>query len=107
MESFTSPHSGNRHKERSPRWDIDVTFADIVDLDPHTEDVRVKPGKDTCQIPLQDEQHTTKMGMSLSKEDAESIGWTLKDNANMFAWMTVNMSGINPDIIVHNLATYK
>lgn len=72
----------------------------LTDLDPRTKDVRVEPSEDTCPTPLRDEEQP-------SKEDVESISRILVDNSDIFTWIIINMSGVNPSIIVQRLATYK
>jgi len=45
----------------------------VTDLDPQTNDIRVEPDENLMKVPLQDEDHCTKLGSSLKEEEASKI----------------------------------
>jgi len=91
-------------RERTPGREHLVV---VVDLDPRIDDIWVEPSKEVCVIPLKDSEHTTKIGVSLSEDQNEKLIGPLHANVNMFAWTTTDMSGIDPNIIVHKLSICK
>jgi len=81
--------------------------VNVADLDPRIDEVRVEPVEDVIQIQLHDKEHGTKLGISLGKEEAKIIRQVLVQNADMFAWMTEDMPGVDPEVMSHRLLVYK
>jgi len=57
----------------------------VANLDPRIEEVRVEPQDETRPIPLLGKDKITRLGTSLSKEDAKKISWTLREKVDAFA----------------------
>jgi len=49
----------------------------------------------------------TRIGTSLSKEDAAQLCNTLQENASVFAWIAIDIPGVDPAIITHRSSTFK
>ena len=79
----------------------------LVDLDPRMDDPRMEAGEDLHPFPLRDDRHTTHVGTSLTPDDRSAIGTTLAKNADLFAWTTADMPGVDPKVITHRLSLYK
>ena len=77
--------------------------VNVVDLDPRTNEVRIESGEDVAQIHLQDNNHCTKLGISLKEGEINVIREVLIQNADMFAWTVVDMPGGDPEVISHRL----
>jgi len=76
-------------------------------LDPEIDDISVEPREDTRPIHLLGDHCSTRIGTSLSQEDAKRISKMLIANTDTFAWTVTDMSGFSPTIIVHKLSMYK
>jgi len=79
----------------------------LVDMDPRLDEARIKSGKDLRPLPLQDDEHKTQIGTSLTPDDSKLLSQTLIDNTDLFAWTTTDMPGVSPNIITHCLSIYK
>jgi len=97
-------------KDRSPRKDrprkIEPTVA-LVDLDPRATEDRLEAREELRRVPLLDEEHNTAVGTTLAATEAEIMHAVLKKNIDMFAWMSVDMPGVSPDVITHQLSIFK
>jgi len=56
---------------------------------------------------LIDEEHKTCVGTTITAVKAELIDQALKRNVDLFAWTTLDMPRVSPDIITHKLSVYK
>jgi len=90
VESQSQENSGAEERIRKRSQVVAVT-----ELDPRIEEIRVEPKEDVQCVPLIGDDKVTRMGTSLSKEDAQ-LSSTLQGNANVFAWTT---AGVDPTII--------
>jgi len=79
----------------------------VTELDPRIEEVRVEPKEDVQYVPLIGNNKITRIGTSLSKEDAAQLNNTLQENASVFAWTATDILGVDPTIITHKLSTFK
>jgi len=93
-----------RIEERVSKRSHMVAVAELV---PRLEEVRVEPKEETQCVPLMGEDKVTKIGTSLSKEDANQLSRILQTNVDAFAWTAANMPSIDPTIIAHRLSTLK
>jgi len=87
-----------QHGKRCPRSKYLVT---VTDLDPRLDDIRVEPGEEVCVILLKDDEHSAKIGVSLTDEEKQKMTSLLQANTDMFAWTAADMPGVDPSIIVH------
>ena len=79
----------------------------VTELDPRIEEVKVEPEEETQYVPLRGKDKTTRMGVSLSREDAKQLSVTLQKNVDAFAWTVADMPGVDPSIITHKLSTFR
>jgi len=79
----------------------------MAELDPRIEEIRVEPKEETQRVPLIGEDKVTRIGTSLSEEDASQLNHVLQANVDVFTWTAMNMLGIDPAIITHKLSTFK
>ena len=79
----------------------------VTDLDPRLEEVWVEPHEETRLVPLARKEKTTRIGTSLTENDNESVIQMLQQNATMFAWTSADMSGVDPNVIMHRLSIFK
>jgi len=79
----------------------------LVDLDPRTARPRLEAKEELCQVLLVDEEHNTCIGTTIATAKVELVHQALKKNINLFAWTTIDMSGLRPNIITHKLSIYK
>ncbi|KAH9317583.1 hypothetical protein KI387_019352, partial [Taxus chinensis] len=56
-------------------------------------------------INTQDDPHILKIGQSLDATKHEAFTSFLWDHSNAFSWSYVDMPGIDPNIVVHNIVT--
>ena len=92
-------HSGRRMSRRQ--------MIALVDLDPRMDDPRMEAGEDLHPFPFRDDRHATYIGTSLKPDDRTTVSTTLVKNANLFAWTTADMPGVEPQVITHRLSLYK
>ena len=103
-----SPTSRGRSLERRSRGrNSRRHLVALVDLDPRLYDPRMEAGEDLQPIFLRDDDRKTYIRTSLKTDDREVISATLVKNADLFAWTTANMPGVNPNVITHRLSVYK
>jgi len=67
----------------------------------------MKPKEETRLVPLLGEIKVTRLGTSLSAQDAKLISPMLQENVGVFAWTAADMLAVDPSIIVHKLSTFK
>jgi len=79
----------------------------LVDHDPRMDNPRMEAGEDLHPFPLCDDRHAIHIGTSLKPDDRKAIGMTLAKNADLFAWTTADMPGVDPKVITHRLSLYK
>ncbi|RDX90935.1 hypothetical protein CR513_27152, partial [Mucuna pruriens] len=71
--------------------------------------------EDECERPLLIENlkevnirpkpaHKTKIGTTLAQEDESRLVAFLRENRDVFAWSSVDMPGIDPDLLCHHLS---
>ena len=67
---------------------------------------RGEPIEDLVSIPLNDgnEEHVVKIGSNLGEEVRTQLIIFLQKNADVFAWVPTDMSGIDAEVIEHRLA---
>jgi len=88
----------------SPRRKLMVA---LVDLEPRLNETRIEPGEDLHPLPVRDEEHATHIGTSLKTDDNKLVSQTLIDNADLFAWTTLDTPRVSTNIITHRLSIYK
>jgi len=93
-----------QHGKRCPRSEYLVA---VTDLDPRLDDIRVEPSEEVCVIPLKDDEHSAKIGVSLTDEEKQKMTSLLQANTDMFAWTAADIPGVDPSIIVYKLSVYK
>nr|XP_025682159.1 uncharacterized protein LOC112783427 [Arachis hypogaea] len=78
----------------------------LAELDPRTDfQERPTPNEDLIKITLTDDQAKfTFIGASMHKDAKEKLTKFLRQNADLFAWTSGDMPGINPSVITHRLA---
>jgi len=79
----------------------------LADLDPRMNDAHIELGEGLRLVPLQDDKHSTYIGMSLMTIDGVMVSQGLIQNSDLFAWTASDMSGVSPEIITHLLSVYK
>ena len=79
----------------------------VTELDPRTKEVRVEPKEEIRHIPLRGDCKTTRMGISLSMEDAKKLSATLQANGDAFKWTTADMPGVDSSVMTHKLSTFR
>jgi len=79
----------------------------MADLDLREVEPRLEAKDELRQAVLGGEERYTSIGTAMAAADAEFIHLTLKKNADLFAWTTVDVPGVHPDIITHRLSVYK
>jgi len=79
----------------------------VTELNPRVEEVRVEPEEETQYVPLGRNDKTTRMGVSLSLEDAKQLSATLQENVDAFVWTAADIPGVDPSIIMHKLSTFR
>ncbi|XP_072078109.1 uncharacterized protein [Arachis hypogaea] len=83
--------------------------ATLADLDPR-EDLgeRPRPMDNLQQVTLTaDDKQCTYVGEALEGADRARLIHILRQNADLFAWTSDDMPGINPEVICHKLAIDK
>ena len=91
-------------KDRPKKIEPTVT---LVDLDPRATEDRLEAREELRRVPLLDEEHNTAVGTALTVAEAEIMHVALKKNIDMFAWTSVDMPGMSPDVITHRLSIFK
>ncbi|XP_015945427.1 uncharacterized protein LOC107470543 [Arachis duranensis] len=78
----------------------------LTEIDPRADfEDRPMPNEDLAKVNLtEDPAKYTFMGTSISKEEKESLTTFLRQNADLFAWTSADMPGIDPSVITHRLA---
>ncbi|XP_072073769.1 uncharacterized protein [Arachis hypogaea] len=78
----------------------------LTEIDPRADfEDRPMPNEDLTKVALtEDPTKYTFMGTSISKEEKESLIKFLRQNADLFAWTSADMPGIDPSVITHKLA---
>ncbi|XP_057724061.1 uncharacterized protein LOC130940023 [Arachis stenosperma] len=77
-----------------------------AELDPRADfEDRPMPNEELTKITLgNDPMKFTFVGTSMSSEDKKSLENFLRENADLFAWTSADMLGIDPSVITHKLA---
>nr|XP_025676136.1 uncharacterized protein LOC112776263 [Arachis hypogaea] len=78
----------------------------ISELDPRADfQDRPTPNEELTKIILKDDPlKFTFVGTSMTPEDTKNLTSFLQENADLFAWTSADMPGIDPSIITHKLA---
>ncbi|XP_057747913.1 uncharacterized protein LOC130967109 [Arachis stenosperma] len=78
----------------------------LTEIDPRADfEDRPMPNEDLTKVALtEDPAKYTFIGTSISKEEKESLIKFLRQNADLFAWTSADMPGIDPSVITHKLA---
>jgi len=79
----------------------------MTDLDPQTNTKdQIQPSGDTKETLIGRQQHqVTKIGGTFKPKEEELLSAII--NKDLFAWSSVDMSGIHPDVMSHKLAIFK
>ncbi|XP_072084305.1 uncharacterized protein [Arachis hypogaea] len=77
-----------------------------AELDPRADfEDRPMPNEELTKITLNDDpMKFTFVGTSMSTEDRKSLASFLRQNADLFAWTSADMTEIDPSVITHKLA---
>jgi len=76
-------------------------------LDPRIGcDSRIEPIEDTKALELSPGR-ILKLGVGLQWDDHDIITPTLKDNADLFAWLAAYLPDVDPQVVVHKLSIHK
>ncbi|XP_016173781.1 uncharacterized protein LOC107616323 [Arachis ipaensis] len=77
-----------------------------AELDPRADfEDRPMPNEELAKITLNDDpMKFTFVGTSMNTEDRKSLASFLQENADLFAWTSADMPGIDPSVITHKLA---
>jgi len=77
------------------------------DLDPIiNSEARVKPVRETRQLPLSQQDRFLNIGTFLSEGEERHIEQILKQNADLFAWSAVDLLGVHPNVASHKLSVF-
>jgi len=80
----------------------------MSNLDPRPHDEpRVEPKDETILWQMGQPGQDTRLGSTLKEGEKDLITAMLVENADLFAWMAVDMRGIDPRIISHRLPVCK
>jgi len=79
----------------------------MIDLDPREVEQRLEAKDELRRTPLIDEERYRSIDTSMMAADADLIHQTLKKNMELFAWLAVDVLGINPEVITQQLSVYK
>ena len=78
------------------------------DLDPRlNNEARIEPVGETKPLPLGQPNHFLQIGTTMESAGEEAIENTLKKNADLFAWTTADLPGVDPRIATHKLSVFK
>ncbi|XP_064979723.1 uncharacterized protein LOC135622021 [Musa acuminata AAA Group] len=93
---LTSVSLGKRARTEAPLEDPRETKK----LAPHPE-----PRGSTVDIPLREARpnQTVKIGSELPKREREQLVGLLRENADVFAWSPLDMTGVDPEVAEHHL----
>lgn len=81
----------------SSQRDVNQRMVAITNLDPRISDKAKMELRDSVEEwQLGGEGQNTQLGGCLTWEEAEKIKKMLTDNKDLFAWMSKDMSGIDP-----------
>nr|KYP40262.1 Gypsy retrotransposon integrase-like protein 1 [Cajanus cajan] len=102
--------SSCKQSKKDPPTVAHITHVEIANLDPRSDyhDKRPSPidELDDLQIGKLPGQ-CTKISRQLSPELRQQLEAEILKNADLFAWSSADMPGINADFIYHRLATHK
>ncbi|XP_047167338.1 uncharacterized protein LOC124836257 [Vigna umbellata] len=105
-----SGHVGmHQSLESGSYWRARGAETAAIDFDPRTNiDERLHPQGDVKPLPLgADASKTTTIGGSLALNDEQDLAQMLRTNADLFAWVAADMSGIHPGIMAHKLSIFR
>ncbi|XP_015955836.1 uncharacterized protein LOC107480200 [Arachis duranensis] len=98
--------SGKEHQEVRDTHNTHEVLS-LAELDPREDtQERPQPADELQEVSLMAKTgQVTYIGQALQGEERSELIKILKDNADLFAWTSADMPGINPNIICHKLAT--
>ena len=86
----------------------EVMPAEALDVRTELQQQRIEPDEDLIKIPLDESEpsKTVQIGALLTSASKEELIRFLKDNADLFAWSSADVPGIDPKIIEHSLGIH-
>nr|KYP31941.1 Retrovirus-related Pol polyprotein from transposon opus [Cajanus cajan] len=102
--------SSDEQSKKDPPTVAHITHVEIVDLDPRSDSHDERPSPidelDDLQIGKLPGQ-CTKINRQLSPDLRQQLEAEILQNADLFAWSSADMPGIDADFICHRLAIHK
>ncbi|XP_010252435.1 PREDICTED: uncharacterized protein LOC104594015 [Nelumbo nucifera] len=90
---------------QGPRLAAKTLMIEAYDFRDEVRTKRGQPVEDLIQVPLNegDPERIVQVGSLLNDHIRKKLVQLLRDHADVFAWSTTDMSGIDPEVLTHHL----